>query len=380
MKIPAWGLFDGAKLLSSLDDRVCWEIGIDCGSRPKSLCGPMSQQAKFDAMDCGASLFFRKWRALLAFAILIAAIPRASLAEVPPETIRVGFFPNITHAQALVAANMTREGNGWFESRLGRPVKIEWNVFNAGPSAMEAFFTGAIDFSYVGPAPVVNAHARSNGEEVRVISGAMRGGEALVVRGDEIREPRDFLGKTISTPQLGNTQDVDCRAWLLQNNIKVTLVGGDARVIPTANPDMLQLFRQQKLDAAWTVEPWVSRLLDEAGGKIFHSSPDAVTTVLAARAGFVEMHSELVLSFAAANSDLTDWMLANPDEARRRIRNELSAITRREIPQQLVDQAWTRLNPNCEITNQPFEEFLVKAAKVGFLRAKINLTDLVWKQ
>ncbi len=295
------------------------------------------------------------------------------------QTVRVGFFPNITHAQALVAANMTREGKGWFESRLGAPTKIEWNIYNAGPSAMEAFFTKAIDLTYVGPSPAVNAHARSNGKEVHIIAGAMRGGEALVVRGEGISTPEGLRGKTISTPQLGNTQDVECRAWLLEHGMKVTLVGGAARVIPTANPDMLQLFTQGKLDAAWTVEPWVTRLLNEAGGRIFHSDPEAVTTVLAGRSGFLAENTETARKFAAAHEELTAWMLANPDEARRRIRDELSAITRREIPQSLVDEAWTRLHPDTAISVEPFEKFLEKARKVGFLRAEVNLKNLIWK-
>jgi len=294
-------------------------------------------------------------------------------------TVRVGFFPNITHAQALVAANMTREGKGWFESRLRPPTKIEWHIYNAGPSAMEAFFTKAIDFTYVGPSPVVNAHARSNGKEVFVIAGAMRGGEALVVRGDGISSPDDFRGKTISTPQLGNTQDVECRAWLIDHGIKVTLVGGDARVIPTANPDMLQLFTQGKLDAAWTVEPWVTRLINEANGRIFYSDPHAVTTVLTARSGFLEENPDTARRFAAAHEELTAWMLANPEEARRRIRGELTAITRREIKQSLVDEAWPRLQPDTAISLEPFEKFLEKARKVGFLRARVKLDNLIWK-
>jgi NitT/TauT family transport system substrate-binding protein len=244
---------------------------------------------------------------------------------------------------------------------------------------MEAFFTKAIDLTYVGPSPAVNAHARSNGKEVHIIAGAMRGGEALVVRGEEISTPQGLRGKTISTPQLGNTQDVECRAWLLEHGMKVTLVGGAARVIPTANPDMLQLFTQGKLDAAWTVEPWVTRLLKEADGRIFHSDPEAVTTVLAGRSGFLAENTQTARKFAAAHEELTAWMLANPDEARRRIRDELSAIARREIKQSLVDEAWTRLHPDTAISVEPFEKFLEKARKVGFLRAEVNLKNLIWK-
>ena len=222
-------------------------------------------------------------RTLLRLAVLYAAFGTAWAQT----TLRVGLFPNVTHAQALVAKNLSTEGQGWFEQRLGPGTKIEWFVYNAGPSAMEAIFARSIDFTYVGPSPAVNAYARANGRDVRIVAGAMRGGEALVVRGDIIRKVEDFRGKAIATPQLGNTQDVECRAWLINNGIRVTLVGGDARVLPTANPDILALFQQGKLDAAWTVEPWVSRLLAEAGGRIFFEPENTVTTVLAGREEFL---------------------------------------------------------------------------------------------
>jgi NitT/TauT family transport system substrate-binding protein len=309
---------------------------------------------------------------VIALVLLTCPVLRAE------HTLRVGLFPNVTHAQALVAANMSREGAGWFESRLGEPVKIEWIIYNAGPSAMEGFFTKAIDMTYVGPSPVVNAHARSGGKEVRVMSGAMRGGEALVTRGDSITTPEGFKGKSIATPQLGNTQDVECRSWPIRHGIRVTLVGGDASVIPTANPDMLQLFIQGKLDAAWTVEPWVTRLLLEADGKIFYADENALTTVLAGRVGFLEENHDLAVKFFEAHNALTSWILANPDEARRRVRDELSAITRHEIPQSLVDQSWTRLRPDQAISLGPFETFQQQSREVGLLRSPANLKDLLW--
>ena len=304
----------------------------------------------------------------------------ASAAALPAQqVVRVGVFPNVTHAQGMVAANMTREGKGWFESRLGVPAKIEWMVYNAGPSAMEGIFTKAVDFTYVGPSPVVNAYAKANGAEVRVLSGAMRGGEALVVKGDTITKPEDFRGKTIATPQLGNTQDVVCRSWLIAHGIKVTLVGGEARVIPTANPDILALFQQGKIDAAWTVEPWVTRLLGEAGGKIFLADKDALTTVLAGREGFLKENPALAAKFLAAHRELTAWALANPDEAKRRVRDEISAITRKEISANLIGESWTRLVFSDGISIDPFSKFLAQAREVGFLRAEVNLDKLLWK-
>jgi NitT/TauT family transport system substrate-binding protein len=293
--------------------------------------------------------------------------------------VRVGVFPNVTHAQGLVAASMTREGKGWFESRLGVPVKIEWMVYNAGPSAMEGIFTKAVDFTYVGPSPVVNAYAKANGAEVRVLSGAMRGGEALVVRGDSITKPEDFRGKTIATPQLGNTQDVECRAWLIGHGLKVTLVGGAAKVIPTANPDILTLFQQQKIDAAWTVEPWVTRLVNEAGGKIFFADPGALTTVLAGREAFLKENPALAAKFLEAHRELTTWVLANPEDAQRRVCDEIGAIMHRKMDLALVRESWPRLNFDNEISTAPFEKFLAQAREVGFLRSDVNLDKLIWK-
>src|SRR5919108_133412 len=153
----------------------------------------------------------------------------ASAALSFPETkIRVGHFPNITHAQGVVAHALSRQGKGWFEQRLGPGTKIEWFIYNAGPSAMEAIFAKSIDLTYVGPGPALNAYLKSNGEEIRVISGAANAGAALVVKADSpIKAPADFRGKKIATPQLGNTQDISCRAWLKEHGFKITLTGGD---------------------------------------------------------------------------------------------------------------------------------------------------------
>src|SRR6476620_7525113 len=146
--------------------------------------------------------------------------------------IRVGHFPNITHAQGLVAHNLSRQGKGWFEERLGPGIKIEWFVYNAGPSAMEAIFAQSIDLTYVGPGPALNAYTKSNGAEIRLIAGSANGGAALVVQPDQnLKTAADFRGKKIATPQLGNTQDISCRAWLSAGGLKITQLGGDAQVI-----------------------------------------------------------------------------------------------------------------------------------------------------
>ena len=165
---------------------------------------------------------------LLALLLITVAVSVASDKTV----IRVGHFPNITHAQGLVAHNLSRQGKGWFEARLGPGVEIQWFTYNAGPSAMEAIFAKSIELTYVGPGPALNAYAKSQGEEIRIIAGAANGGAALVVQPDaNLKAPADFKGKKIATPQLGNTQDISCRAWLTSGGLRITQLGGDAQVL-----------------------------------------------------------------------------------------------------------------------------------------------------
>src|SRR5438876_10354967 len=129
----------------------------------------------------------------------------ATAAPVWAETkIRVGHFPNVTHVQGLVGHALSRQGKGWFEERIGPGTKIEWFVYNAGPSATEAIFANSIDLTYVGPSPAINAYAKSRGEEIRIVSGAANAGGALVVAGDRsLRNAADFRGKYSPAPQLG---------------------------------------------------------------------------------------------------------------------------------------------------------------------------------
>lgn len=298
--------------------------------------------------------------------------------------VRVGHFPNVTHAQGLIAHHFSREAQagrrprGWFEERLGDDVELSWYVYNAGPSAMEAVFTGALDLSYVGPSPALNAFVRSGGAEIRVVSGAASGGSALVVKRDaKIQGPEDFRGLRIGTPQLGNTQDVVCRAWLIDHGFRVTEAGGDVHVVPTANPDQLGLFLRGDLHGVWTVEPWVARLELEADGRVLVDDREAVTTVLVSSAKFLRERPEVVRKFVEAHKELTAWIEANPEEARKIVAEALAAETRTAVSPATIERAWTRLRFSSEIDVSSIESFLRLAQKVGFLKDAPPLSGLV---
>src|ERR1700736_6689698 len=308
----------------------------------------------------------------LALLLITVAVSVASDKTV----IRVGHFSNITHAQGLVAHNLSRQGKGWFEARLGPSVEIQWFIYNAGPSAMEAIFAKSLELTYVGPGPALNAYAKSQGEEIRVIAGAANGGAALVVQPDaNLKAAADFKGKKIATPQLGNTQDISCRAWLTSGGLRITQLGGDAQVLPTQNPDQLSLFQQKKIDAVWTVEPWVSRLENEGGGKVLVEEGTA-TTVLVSSVKFLNEKRELANKFWQAHRELTDWILKNPEEAQKIVKSELMAETRSDMSAELIAHAWKRIIFTSEIPRASVQAFVVNSQKAGFMKTAPDISRL----
>lgn len=281
-----------------------------------------------------------------------------------PALVRVGAFPNVTHPQAMIG-----KANGWFEKALSKDARIEWRSFNAGPSAIEALFAGAIDMAYVGPNPAINGYVRSNGEALRVIAGAASGGAALIVRSDAgINKPEDFHGKRIASPQLGNTQDVALRAWLKANGLKTRDKGGDVEVMPTANPDQLTLFLKKQIDAAWAPEPWASRLVHEAGGRVFLDErtlwPNGqfLTTELIVSTKFLQSHPALVKKWLKAHVDLTGWINAHSSEARQILNKQIQTETGKPLAPAILDDSYAHF----QVTYDPLRGPLLRAAQLAF--------------
>lgn len=308
------------------------------------------------------------WEYIFLCLIITLRVLAAGSIACAETTIRVGFFPNVTHAQALLLQSFARERNTDFSPSN---LRLDWKAFNAGPSAMEAMYAGAVDMTYVGPSPVLNAFIRAKGRGVRVLAGGTRGGAGLVVHaGSGLRVPEDFKGKCIATPQVGNTQDIACRDWLLTAGLHVTLGGGDVRVIPTANPSQLPLFVSGQVDGVWTVEPWLSRLLLDGGGEIAYAEPaeSCIVTVLAAREHSLEKEPEAIRQVLNLHKAITTWMLAHPEDACRRVADELSRITRREFPLALVDAAWSRMVFRTDISSAELMANFEAARRTGFLK------------
>jgi NitT/TauT family transport system substrate-binding protein len=305
-----------------------------------------------------------------------SAVAASGAASAPSTaTLRLGYFPNVTHAPALVGV----EG-GLFQQALGSDVKLSLSTFNAGPAAAEALLSDSIDASYVGPNPAITAFVQSHGA-VKVISGAASGGAFLVVR-QGINKPADLKGKVLASPQLGNTQDVALRSWLSKNGLQTdTSGGGDVSIRPQDNAVTLQAFEQKQIDGAWVPEPWATRLVAEGGGKILVDErtlwPNRrfVTTELVVRTDFLSAHPDVVQRLLTGQVDAIDLIAKNPTRAQQLVGLGIQHATGKGLAANLIAASFQSIT----FTNDPIASSLQTSAqnakKLGLLQSA-NLKGL----
>jgi len=311
--------------------------------------------------------------------VAISVTPAGASAPAQDEeqvTLRLGYFPNVTHASAIVGV----EG-GLFEDKLGSGVKLELSTFNAGPAAVEALFADALDATYVGPNPAINAFAQSDGEAIRIISGATSGGAFLVVK-PEITKVKDLKGTVIASPQLGNTQDVALRSYLKKKGLDTdTEGGGDVSIRPQDNALTLQLFQSGDIDGAWVPQPWAERLISEGGGKVLVDERDLwpagkyVTTQLIVRTAYLDEHPDVVQKLLEGQVAANDFVNNNREVAENLVASGIERATGKAIAPELVKATFDTVT----FTNDPIASSLKKSAKdavaVGLLEP-VNLKGI----
>jgi len=265
-------------------------------------------------------------------------------AAAAPSEVRLGYFPNFTHAPALVGLQ-----EGYFADALGSETTLTPQPFNAGPAVIEALLSGAIDASFIGPNPAINGYAKSNGTALRIVSGAASGGVSFVVK-PEIDGPEDLEGTTIGTPQLGNTQDVALRYWLNEHDLTTdTQGGGDVSIQPQENAQILTQFSQGALDGAWVPEPWATRLVTEGGGKVLFDEstlwPDGefVITHLIVAKRFLEEHPDTVEKLIEGEQQALDLIETDPAAAQQATNDGIEADTQKRVPDDLLAEAWDKV-------------------------------------
>lgn len=312
----------------------------------------------------------------------ISSLSPAFAQQQQQNTLRIGYFPNINHAQAVIGI-----GNGNFQKALGDDVRLEPIIFNAGPSAIESLLANRIDVSYIGPNPAINGYVVSDGKNVRVIAGASSAGASFVVSNDSrINSVHDLGGKKFASPQLGNTQDVALRKYLQDNGYKTRENGGNVTVVTIANPDILVLFSKKELAGAWVPEPWATRLLKEANGRIFVDERDLwppegkfLTANIIVRPDYLKENPDVIKKLLGAHVNETHWINNNKEEAIKEFNVQLKKLTGQNLPEDVLLEALTRLEFTFDPITLPLFQSANDAYDLGFLakgEARPNLLGI----
>jgi NitT/TauT family transport system substrate-binding protein len=306
--------------------------------------------------------------------LLLAACGNASSSG-GKTTVTLGYFPNLTHIVALVGL-----ARGTFQHDLGSKVDLQTKVFNAGPNEIQALLAGDIDIGFVGPSPAINGYTQSGGQALRIIGGASTGGVLFVVRpGAHIRSPQDLANKKIADPQVGGTQDVALRSYLQQHGLKTTDQGGNVQIVPTANSNILTLFKEGQIDGAWVPEPYATRLIVEDGGQVFLDErslwPNGqfTTTLVVARTAFLNQHSDLVTKFLEAEVETVQYIQSNQQEALSLTNSQIKSLTGQAMPSKELTMAYSHMSVTYDPLTTTIAEQANRAYTLGFLRGQPNL-------
>lgn len=316
-------------------------------------------------------------RNLPAGAILCALLSACSFGASPAVSggaqpglpaLRLGYFPNLTHAPALVGIE-----TGLFEQKLRPVANLELKSFNAGPSAVEGLFAEAIDATYIGPGPAINGFSRSGGEAVRIVSGATEGGAALVVQ-RSINTPQDLKGTKVASPQLGNTQDIALRTWLRSHGLRTTLQGGgEVSVVPGDNAQTLDAFRLGQISGAWLPEPWATRLVEEAGAKVLVDErtlwPQGrfPSTVLVVHPAFSKREPAALKALLGAHIEAVDRLNTDREPSLRAVNKVLGRELLKPLPPSILKPAAEKLHFTTEIIPSSLGRIAKDAKALGLL-------------
>ncbi|WP_330241287.1 aliphatic sulfonate ABC transporter substrate-binding protein [Streptomyces sp. NBC_00525] len=289
------------------------------------------------------------------------------------DTVRIGYFPNLTHATALVG-----DQEGLFQKELGG-TQLKTAVFNAGPSEIEALNAGSIDIGFIGPSPAINGYTKSKGQNLRIIGGSASGGVKLVVNPEKIRTTADVKGKRITTPQLGNTQDVAFLHWISEQGWKVDAQSGkgDVSVIRTDNKVAPNAYRSGSIDGAWVPEPTAAKLVAEGAKELLDEStlwPDdkfVITNIIVSQK-FLDEHPDVVEAVLRGSMATNAWINDNPDKAKKSANAALKKLTGKELPPEVIDPAWKSIR----ITDDPLAATLDAQAEHAVDAGLLDKPDL----
>lgn len=283
------------------------------------------------------------------------------------EVLNIGYFNNVTHAQALLM-----KSNRSIENSMGEDVQVNWTAFNAGPAEVEALFAGDIDIGYIGPVPAISANVKSKGDVV-ILSSSTQGGAVLIVGKDSgIERVADLAGKTVAIPQIGNTQHLCLLDLLNENGLKSTTDGGDVTVTAVANADVANMMERGDIDAALVPEPWGATLLEQGAELLLdydeiYMDGEYDVAVVVVRKEFMERHPELVEQFLKEHETATEQIKNSGDESLSLINAELESATGKALSENIIQEAFERIGVQTELNRESVMGFAEISKEQGFI-------------
>jgi len=316
---------------------------------------------------------------IVAIAITITSFSDSD--QINQDKIRVAFFPSIGHIIPIVGLE-----EKIFEKGIGEEKQIETKLFDSGPQVIESIFSGSIDVAYVGPGPIINGFLKSDGKDIKILSGAASGGASFIIQPNSgLESLENFDGKRIASPQISNSQDVSLRHYLESHGLKSVEKGGTVFVLNISNPDIYTLFAKGDIDGAWVPEPWATILVQELDGiRLFNEeklwpNEEFASVLLIVRTEYLENNPETVQKWVESHEKTVTWINSNPDKSKSLFSSFLMDYMGKSLPTKIIDESFS----NITITSDPIKNsviiFAERADSLGYLgRDGYNLDGIFY--
>ena len=314
-------------------------------------------------------------------AIAITIISFSDSDQINQDKIRVAFFPSIGHIIPIVGLE-----EKIFEKGIGEEKQIETKLFDSGPQVIESIFSGSIDVAYVGPGPIINGFLKSDGKDIKILSGAASGGASFIIQPNSgLESLENFDGKRIASPQISNSQDVSLRHYLESHGLKSVEKGGTVFVLNISNPDIYTLFAKGDIDGAWVPEPWATILVQELDGiRLFNEeklwpNEEFASVLLIVRTEYLENNPETIQKWVESHEKTVTWINSNPDKSKSLFSSFLIDYMGKSLPTKIIDESFS----NITITSDPIKNsviiFAERADSLGYLgRDGYNLDGIFY--
>ena len=316
---------------------------------------------------------------IVAIAITITSFSDSD--QINQDKIRVAFFPSIGHIIPIVGLE-----EKIFEKGIGEEKQIETKLFDSGPQVIESIFSGSIDIAYVGPGPIINGFLKSDGKDIKILSGAASGGASFIIQPNSgLESLENFDGKRIASPQISNSQDVSLRHYLESHGFKSVEKGGTVFVLNISNPDIYTLFAKGDIDGAWVPEPWATILVQELDGiRLFNEeklwpNEEFASVLLIVRTEYLENNPGTIQKWVESHEKIVTWINSNPDKSKSLFSSFLIDYMGKSLPTKIIDESFS----NITITSDPIKNsviiFAERADSLGYLgRDGYNLDGIFY--